>query len=230
MAWIIGWDLILEYAVGAGAVAIGWSGYIVDFLKSTFGIVFPTALTESPFAGGIVDLPAVIIILLVTCLLVLGTSKSTLVNNVIVIIKLAVIAFFLIVGFGYVNPANWHPFLPFGVGGIFQGASIIFFAYIGFDQISTSAEETKNPAKRPADWYLCEFVDLYCPLYRGNCRPDWNGLLHKTECGLPSIARPYPGWLECRWIDHLSWSYLRIDDCTDCASVWAEPHLFLHGT
>ncbi len=147
VAWIIGWDLILEYAVGAGAVAIGWSGYIVDFLKSTFGIVFPTALTESPFAGGIVDLPAVIIILLVTCLLVLGTSKSTLVNNVIVIIKLAVIAFFLIVGFGHVNPANWHPFLPFGVGGIFQGASIIFFAYIGFDQISTSAEETKNPAR-----------------------------------------------------------------------------------
>ncbi len=147
IAWIIGWDLILEYAVGAGAVSIGWSGYVVDFLKSTFGIVLPTALTVSPFAGGIVDLPAIIIILLVTGLLILGTSESTRVNNVIVIVKLAVIAFFLVVGVGHVNPANWHPFLPFGVGGIFQGASIIFFAYIGFDQISTSAEETKNPSR-----------------------------------------------------------------------------------
>lgn len=147
IAWIIGWDLILEYAVGAGAVSIGWSGYIVDFLKSTFGIVFPKALTASPFAGGIINLPATLIILLITGLLILGTTESTRINNIIVIIKLAVIVFFLIVGVGHVNPANWQPFLPFGVGGIFRGASIIFFAYIGFDQISTSAEETKNPAK-----------------------------------------------------------------------------------
>lgn len=147
IAWIIGWDLILEYAVGAGAVSIGWSGYVVDFLKSALGITLPKALTASPFAGGFVNLPAVIIILLVTALLILGTSQSTIVNNIIVVIKLAVIVFFLVVGVGHVNPANWQPFLPFGVGGIFRGASIIFFAYIGFDQISTSAEETKNPAR-----------------------------------------------------------------------------------
>ena len=145
IAWIIGWDLVLEYAVGAGAVSIGWSGYIVDLLKGAFGIVLPKALTVSPFSGGIVNLPAVLIILAVTALLILGTSQSTMVNNVIVFIKLAVIVFFLIVGFGHINTANWNPFLPFGIGGILRGASIIFFAYIGFDQISTSAEETKKP-------------------------------------------------------------------------------------
>lgn len=147
IAWIIGWDLILEYAVGAAAVSIGWSGYAVDLLKGAFGISLPTALTASPFAGGIINLPAFLIILLVTGLLILGTSESSKVNNVIVIVKLAVIVFFLVVGFGHINPANWHPFLPFGVGGIFHGASIIFFAYIGFDQISTSAEEARNPAR-----------------------------------------------------------------------------------
>ncbi len=147
IAWIIGWDLILEYAVGAGAVSIGWSGYIVDLLKSAFGIVIPKALTESPFSGGIVNLPALLIILVVTALLVLGTSESTMVNNIMVMVKLAVIIFFLVVGFGHINPANWQPFLPYGVGGVFRGASVIFFAYIGFDQISTSAEETKNPAR-----------------------------------------------------------------------------------
>jgi basic amino acid/polyamine antiporter, APA family len=147
VAWIIGWDLILEYAVGAAAVSIGWSGYVVDLLKSAFGIAIPAQLTESPFSGGIINLPAVIIILLVTALLILGTAESTRVNNVIVMIKLAVIVFFLIVGFGHIQPANWSPFLPYGVGGIFRGASIIFFAYIGFDQISTSAEEARNPSR-----------------------------------------------------------------------------------
>lgn len=147
IAWIIGWDLILEYAVGAAAVSIGWSGYVVDLLKSAFGIALPTAITASPFAGGIINLPAFLIILLVTGLLILGTSESSKVNNVIVVIKLAVIVFFLVVGFGHINPANWTPFLPFGAGGVFSGAAIIFFAYIGFDQISTSAEEARNPAR-----------------------------------------------------------------------------------
>lgn len=147
IAWIIGWDLILEYAVGAAAVSIGWSGYVTDLLKGALGINLPKALTASPFSGGIINLPAVLIILLVTALLILGTSESTRVNNIIVTIKLAVIVFFLIIGFGHINPANWTPFLPFGVGGIFNGAAIIFFAYIGFDQISTSAEEARNPSR-----------------------------------------------------------------------------------
>src|SRR5579872_5661307 len=147
IAWIIGWDLILEYAVGAAAVAIGWSGYLVDLLKGAFGITLPKALTASPFSGGIINLPAFIIIILITGLLILGTSESAKVNNVIVVIKLAVIVFFLVVGFGHIQTSNWSPFLPFGAGGIFRGASIIFFAYIGFDQISTSAEEARNPSR-----------------------------------------------------------------------------------
>jgi len=147
VAWIIGWDLILEYAVGAAAVSIGWSGYVTDFLQSALGITLPKVLTISPFSGGIINLPAFLIILLVTALLIWGTSESSRVNSIIVGIKLLVILFFLVVGFGHINPANWSPFLPFGAGGIFRGAAIIFFAYIGFDQISTSAEEARNPSK-----------------------------------------------------------------------------------
>lgn len=146
IAWIIGWDLILEYAVGAAAVSIGWSGYLTDLLK-VIGIVIPKAFTASPFSGGVVNLPAVIIILLITALLIRGTSESSTVNSIIVAIKVAVVLFFLVVGFGHINPANWSPFLPFGPGGILHGASIIFFAYIGFDQVSTAAEEAKNPSR-----------------------------------------------------------------------------------
>ena len=147
IAWIIGWDLILEYAVGAAAVSIGWSGYVTDLLKSALGISLPVALTASPFSGGIINLPAVIIILLLSALLIRGTSESSTFNNVMVGIKLLVIIFFIVIGAGHINPAHWNPFLPFGAGGILRGASVIFFAYIGFDQISTSAEEAKNPGR-----------------------------------------------------------------------------------
>lgn len=146
IAWIIGWDLILEYAVGAAAVAIGWSGYVSDLLKSV-GLLLPKAVTASPFSGGVINLPALIIILLISGLLILGTSKSSKVNTVIVAIKLAVILLFLLVGVGHVQPGNWHPFLPYGGMGVFRGASVIFFAYIGFDQVSTSAEEARNPVR-----------------------------------------------------------------------------------
>jgi APA family basic amino acid/polyamine antiporter len=147
VAWIIGWDLILEYAVGAAAVSIGWSGYFTDLLQGAFGFTIPKAITASPFAGGIINIPACFIILLLTGLLMLGTRESSRFNNIVVAIKLAVVLFFIVVGSRHVNPANWTPFLPFGVGGIFNGASIIFFAYIGFDMVSTSAEETRNPAR-----------------------------------------------------------------------------------
>ncbi|GLV56200.1 amino acid permease [Dictyobacter sp. S3.2.2.5] len=147
IAWIIGWDLILEYAVGAAAVSIGWSGYFTDFLKSLFGITIPKALMASPFSGGIVNLPAMLIILLITVLLVIGTSESSGFNNIMVGIKLLVILFFIVIGAFHVHTMNWQPFLPFGAGGVFSGASIIFFAYIGFDQISTSAEEARNPSR-----------------------------------------------------------------------------------
>jgi APA family basic amino acid/polyamine antiporter len=127
-------------------VSIGWSAYFTDFLKS-IGIALPAALTSSPFAGGAINLPAGIIVLLITLLLIRGTSESSKVNNVIVAIKLLVVLFFLAVGVTHINAANWHPFLPFGWGGVLTGAGVIFFAYIGFDMVSTSAEEARNPGR-----------------------------------------------------------------------------------
>lgn len=149
IAWIIGWDLVLEYGVGAAAVAIGWSGYFTDFLKSTWNVALPTAITASPFdkPAGAINLPAFLIIMLITALLIAGTRESSTVNNIIVAIKLAVVLFFIVVGATHVHPSNWHPFLPFGVNGIFAGASLIFFAYIGFDMVSTAAEEVRDPQR-----------------------------------------------------------------------------------
>jgi APA family basic amino acid/polyamine antiporter len=148
IAWIVGWGLILEYALGAATVAIGWSGYFTDFLAATFGHpVIPKAFTTNPFDGGIINIPAAVIILIITALLIRGTGESDVVNKVIVAVKLAIVAFFIVIGVGHVNPANWHPFTPFGGWGIVNGAGLVFFAYIGFDAVSTSAEEVKNPAR-----------------------------------------------------------------------------------
>jgi basic amino acid/polyamine antiporter, APA family len=146
-AWIIGWDLILEYAVAIAAVAIGWSGYIVNLLEST-GIHLPKALINAPgVQGGVVNLPAILIIGVITWLLVLGVKESAKVNNIMVGIKLIVVLLFIVLGVTHVKPSNWVPFMPYGWKGVFQGASIIFFAYIGFDAVSTAAEEVKNPQK-----------------------------------------------------------------------------------
>jgi APA family basic amino acid/polyamine antiporter len=147
LAWIVGWGLILEYALGAATVAIGWSGYFSDLLRATFGLVIPKQFSTNPFDGGLVNLPAAFIILLVTVLLVRGTQESNTVNKIIVALKLLVVVFFIVVGVGHVNPANWHPFAPFGIQGIINGAGLTFFAYIGFDAVSTSAEEVKNPGR-----------------------------------------------------------------------------------
>jgi APA family basic amino acid/polyamine antiporter len=147
LAWIIGWDLVLEYAVGAATVSIGWSGYFSDLLRSAFDIVIPSALRAAPGAGGVVNLPAMLIVLALSVLVAIGTQETNSVNKIVVAVKLLVVAFFLAVGFSHVNPANWHPFLPFGWHGVFAGAGIIFFAYIGFDVVSTTAEEAKNPQR-----------------------------------------------------------------------------------
>jgi basic amino acid/polyamine antiporter, APA family len=147
IAWIVGWGLILEYALGAATVAIGWSGYFSDFLAATHIVVIPKALSTNPFDGGIMNVPAAVIILIITALLIRGTSESDKVNKIIVAVKLAIVAFFIVIGVGHVNPANWHPFAPFGAWGIVNGAGLVFFAYIGFDAVSTSAEEVRNPAR-----------------------------------------------------------------------------------
>ena len=164
-AWIIGWDLILEYSVGATTVAIGWSGYVISFLKG-LGVNIPAALAEAPFAfdpktavwsktGAIINLPAAMIIALITCVLVRGIKESATVNSVIVFLKIAIILVFIGAGLFFLKPALWKPFIPpnqgqfgfFGLSGIVRGAGIMFFAYLGFDAVSTAAQEAKNPKR-----------------------------------------------------------------------------------
>ena len=147
-AWIIGWDLILEYGLAISAVAIGWSGYC-SVLLSSVGIHLPPALSH-PFGieGGIINLPAIIIVLFLTVLLIHGTQKSAKANAIIVAIKIFVILLFIVLGIGAIQPGNWEPFMPpAGWFGVFSGAAIVFFAFIGFDAVVTAAEETENPQK-----------------------------------------------------------------------------------
>jgi basic amino acid/polyamine antiporter, APA family len=157
MAWIIGWDLVLEYAVASSTVAHGWSHYFISFL-SIFGIDLPHTWTSSPFdfdpatghwvaTGAIMNLPALLVVLAVTVILVIGIRESASFNAAMVILKLAVVAFVIVVGTGYIKPANWRPFMPYGFPGVLRGAAYIFFAYIGFDSVSTHAEEARNPQR-----------------------------------------------------------------------------------
>ena len=175
LAWIIGWDLILEYLFAASTVAVGWSGYVVSFLKD-LGINIPPEYTSAPYThttppgaglnvwrlftegwsstGAVLNVPAMVIVGLITILLIIGISESASFNNVIVIIKLAVVFLFIGFGLAYINRENWEPFVPpqtgpgrFGWDGIVRGAGVIFFAYIGFDAVSTAAQETRKPQR-----------------------------------------------------------------------------------
>src|SRR5687768_3171868 len=148
-AWMIGWDLILEYAVGSMTVAVGWSGYFQRILAG-FGVHLPAWMSASPgtnVEGALINLPAVIIVLVISALLVIGVRESARFNAVMVTIKLAAILFFIVVGIRYVEPANWSPFMPYGVQGISAAAAVVFYAYIGFDAVSTTAEEARNPSR-----------------------------------------------------------------------------------
>ncbi|HUX84928.1 MAG TPA: amino acid permease, partial [Chitinophagaceae bacterium] len=162
IAWIIGWDLVLEYAIGAATVAISWAEYFNKFISAAFGISVPFQWCHSPFQTspdgihGIINIPAVIIIGILTAVLIKGIRESATVNAVIVILKVTIVLFFIAIGWQFINPANLHPFIPpktgpafgsFGLGGIVAGAGVVFFAFIGFDAISTAAQETKNPKK-----------------------------------------------------------------------------------
>jgi APA family basic amino acid/polyamine antiporter len=146
IAWIIGWDLLLEYGISCSTVAIGWAEYLNDILIS-MNLSLPLALLKGPFEGGRVNLLAAIIILVIMALLAIGVKQSARFNKIIVFIKLAVIAIFIFIAAQHFNPANWKPFLPFGFTGVIQGAALIFFAYIGFDAVSTAAEEAISPEK-----------------------------------------------------------------------------------
>src|SRR3954469_23026833 len=146
--WMIGWDLILEYAVGSMTVAVGWSGYFQRILAG-FGVHLPAWMSASPdpTAGTLVNLPSIVIVLGIMVLLVVGVRESARFNAAMVTVKLAAVAFFIVIGFSYVKPQNWSPFMPYGFSGVMTGAAVVFFAYIGFDAVSTTAEEAKNPSR-----------------------------------------------------------------------------------
>ena len=164
VAWVIGWDLILEYALGAATVAVGWSGILITLLGQ-LGLSFPAALSAAPgtlvpVAGGdpvtaVLNVPAILITLVVTTLLIFGVSEAASVNGAIVITKVAVLLIVIAAGAMFIDTANWHPFIPpntgtfgeYGWSGILRGAGVIFFAYIGFDAVSTSAQEARNPQR-----------------------------------------------------------------------------------
>jgi basic amino acid/polyamine antiporter, APA family len=220
VAWIIGWDLILEYLFGAATVAVGWSGYFVAFLDK-LGINFPTAFTQAPLsvegthtlvrnAGGVLNVPAVLLVLLMTALLVIGIKESASVNNVIVFIKVAIV--FLVIGFGFifVNSANWDPFIPpsqgpgrYGWDGIVRAAGVVFFAYIGFDAVSTAAQEAKNPQR---DMPIGMLGSLgFCTVLYILMALVMTGLAHYTELNVPhpvdvALAKAGPG---LAWLNYL---------------------------
>lgn len=146
VAWIIGWDLILEYGVALPAVAIGWSGYVVNSLQA-IGVELPQHLMRAPSEGGLFNLPAMLIVLLLAGLLAAGVHYSARFNAAMVVVKLLAIGVFIAVALRHVQPAHWQPFAPFGWSGIVSGAALIFFAYIGFDAVSTAAEESVNPRR-----------------------------------------------------------------------------------
>ncbi len=163
LAWIIGWDLVLEYAVGAATVSISWSAYVVSFLHG-FGINLPPELVASPWSPvmvngqqvyGYINLPAVLVVVAISCLLMIGMEESAKTNSIIVVVKVTVVLVFILAGFSFINTKNYVPFIPpntgvfgeFGISGIFKAAGTIFFAYIGFDAVSTAAQECKNPQR-----------------------------------------------------------------------------------
>ncbi|SEG71578.1 amino acid permease [Sphingobacterium lactis] len=172
MAWIIGWDLVLEYALAAATVAVSWSQYFNELMQIV-GISLPPELLAGPWEGGMINLPAIIIVCLLSLLLMRGTQESSFVNNILVILKVSVVLLFIVLGWSFINPANHDPFIPvnegeemlkrgdigfmeffnggyfghYGISGILRASAVVFFAFIGFDAVSTAAQEAKNPKK-----------------------------------------------------------------------------------
>ncbi|HWU94903.1 MAG TPA: amino acid permease [Sphingomonas sp.] len=147
VAWMVGWALILEYAIAAGAVSVGWSGYFIGWLNTSFNISVPLDLVRGPFDGGMINVPAMVIAALVTALLVKGTKESATVNAVLVGVKILALAMFVLLTIPVIKTGQFTPFAPLGFAGISGAAASIFFAYVGFDAVSTAAEETKNPQR-----------------------------------------------------------------------------------
>jgi basic amino acid/polyamine antiporter, APA family len=194
IAWIIGWDLVLEYAVGAATVGISWSRYFIKFLEG-FDIHLPVSLTVGPWDGGIINLPAVFIIILMSLLLIKGTRESAFVNTIIVALKVSVVLIFIFLGWKYINTTNYHPYIPdnngtfgnFGFSGIIRAAAIVFFAYIGFDAVSTAAQEAKNP-KRDMPWGILGSLAICTILYILFAHVMTGVTNYKTFAGKDGIA------------------------------------------
>jgi basic amino acid/polyamine antiporter, APA family len=213
VAWIIGWDLVLEYAAGAATVGVGWSGHLVSLLN-LFGITIPPQLAASPtqwctgqnvidavagcghsglnFTGAIVNLPAVFIVVLMSTVLVIGIKESARVNNLIVILKVAIVLLIVAVGVSHINTENWKPFIPantgewgtFGWSGVLRGAGLVFFAYIGFDAVSTAAQEARNPQKDMPIGILGSLA--ICTILYVVVSAVLTGMIPYTELNLPA--------------------------------------------
>jgi APA family basic amino acid/polyamine antiporter len=220
-AWIIGWDLIIEYLVAAATVSVGWSGYAVAFFQHVTGATLPADFTSAPVAwvqannfwgghfvttGHVMNLPAAIIVMLVTIVLIVGIKESARFNSVIVFVKLAVVLAFIGFAAPHVNLANWEPFIPpntgidgeFGWSGIFRGAILVFFAYIGFDAVSTAAQETKNPQRSLPIGILVSLA--ICTILYIAVALVLTGVVHYTELNVPhpisvGIAATGARWL-----------------------------------
>lgn len=192
IAWIIGWDLLLEYGISVAAVANGWSGYFNNALTA-IGIPLPDMLTKAPKLGGLINLPAATIILILMVLLIMGVKQSAKANNAMVFVKLITISIFIAIAVFNVNPENWHPFLPFGwfqtlpdgkTTGVLAGASIVFFAYVGFDAVSTAAEEANNP-QRDLPFGIVASL-LFCTIIYILVSGLLTGVVHYSELNVSS--------------------------------------------
>ena len=214
VAWFIGWNLVLEYLFAASTVAVGWSGYLNSLLHD-FGLALPASLAAAPFdvvngkltpTGGYVNLPAVAIIGAISALCYVGIRQSAIVNSVIVAIKLIVIFMFIAFGAKYVDPANWHPFIPenqgpgkFGMEGVVRGAAIVFFAYIGFDAVSTAAGEAKNPQRDMPIGILGSL--FFCTIIYIIVAAVLTGMLPYTELGTPKpVATALAAYPSLLWL------------------------------
>ena len=200
-AWIIGWDLILEYALGASTIAVGWAGNVISILQD-MGIAFPAQFTGPPgtqialpdgsTVAGVFNIPAATIVLLVSMILIVGIRESAGVNTVIVVVKVAVLILFIAFGTAYINRANWHPFIPpnagkfgeFGWSGVLRGAGVIFFAFIGFDAVSTAAQEAKNPQRDMPRGILYSLV--ICTLLYITTAFVLTGIVHYSKLNVPA--------------------------------------------
>jgi basic amino acid/polyamine antiporter, APA family len=218
IAWFIGWNLILEYLFAVATVSVGWSGYLVSLLDQA-GLHLPTALSSAPFGkgageleiirtGALINLPAVAIVAALTAICYVGIRQSSTFNTVIVAIKVTVVLLFIFFGVSYVNPANWHPFIPpnegpgkYGWTGIATASGVIFFAYIGFDAISTAAQETKNPQRDMPIGILASLV--ICTILYVVVALILTGMVKYTELDVPApVALAVDKYAGLKWMGY----------------------------